>query len=66
MLDIVKVIDDEEDLKAKYEAMCAYEFERRPCPHPRSSETLKIFSSFRGMTIGAQYAEAFQIIPKII
>ena len=50
------------DLKAKINAMEAYEFEKRKYPHPRSPEALKILAKQRGITIGTEYAEAFSII----
>lgn len=52
----------ENDLKAKCDAMAAYEFESRAFPHPRSSEALKILAQYRGYTVGKRYAEAFQIV----
>lgn len=55
----------ETDLKAKCDAMAAYEFESRAFPHPRSSEALKILAQYRGYTIGKQLAEAFQIVRMI-
>ena len=55
----------EDDLKAKCDAMAAYEFESRVYPHPRSSEALKILAKYRGYTIGKQFAEAFQIVRMI-
>ena len=55
----------EADLKAKCDAIAAYEFESRTFPHPRSSEALKILAQYRGYTIGKQFAEAFQIVRMI-
>lgn len=51
-----------EDVEAKIDAMSQYQFETRAFPHPRSSEALKLLASYRGMTVGKQQAEAFQII----
>lgn len=56
----------EEDVEAKIKAMAAYEFESRPFPHPRSAEALRILSQYRGVQVGAKYAEAFQIVRGII
>lgn len=53
---------NEEDLNSKIKGMESYEFERRMYPHPRSPEALKIRAQMWGVTIGAEYAEAFQII----
>ena len=56
----------EEDLKAKINAMEAYEFEKRKYPHPRSPEALMILAKQRGIIIGKEYAEAFEIIRTIV
>lgn len=53
------------DLRAKCNAMAAYEFESRAFPHPRSSEALKILAQFRGYTVGKRLAEAFQLVRMI-
>ncbi|RGN33233.1 PIG-L deacetylase family protein [Bacteroides oleiciplenus] len=55
----------EADLKAKCDAMAAYEFESRTFPHPRSSEALKALARFRGYTVGKRLAEAFQMVRMI-
>lgn len=55
----------EADLKAKCNAMAAYEFESRAFPHPRSPEALKSLAQYRGYTVGKQFAEAFQIVRMI-
>ncbi|MCR1853551.1 PIG-L deacetylase family protein [Parabacteroides distasonis] len=52
----------EADLKAKCDAMAAYEFESRAFPHPRSAEALRILAQCRGYTVGKQLAEAFQLV----
>lgn len=56
----------EEDVEAKIKAMAAYEFESRPFPHPRSAEALRILAQYRGVQVGAAYAEAFQIVRQIV
>jgi len=56
---------NEENIKAKIKGMESYEYEKRPYPHPRSPEALKIQASRWGVTIGKEYAEAFQIIRSI-
>lgn len=55
----------EADLKAKCDAMAAYEFESRSFPHPRSTEALEALARFRGYTVGKHWAEAFQIVRMI-
>lgn len=52
----------EEDLAAKIKGMEAYKFERRDYPHPRSAEALRIVARQRGIMVGREYAEAFQIL----
>lgn len=52
----------EEDIRAKIKGMEAYEFERREYPHPRSAEALEITARQRGIMVGKDYAEAFQLI----
>ena len=49
-------------LDKKIEAMECYEYEKRKFPHPRSPEALKILASYRGLTVGKQYAEAFFMV----
>lgn len=55
----------EEGLKSKCKAMEAYEFEKRPYPHPRSPEALRIRAQMWGVANGVPMAEAFQIIRAI-
>jgi len=52
----------ESDLRAKINAMESYEFEKRPYPHPRSPEALRIRAQMWGVANGLKLAEAFQII----
>ncbi len=51
----------EKNLQAKIDGMESYVFEKRPFPHPRSSEALAIYAQRWGVTIGCKYAEAFSI-----
>lgn len=55
----------EENMKAKCDAMEAYEFESRTFPHPRSAEALHILAKYRGYTVGKQLAESFQLVRMI-
>lgn len=55
----------EQSLAAKIKAMESYEFERRPYPHPRSPEALRIRAQMWGVANGIGLAEAFQIIRTI-
>jgi LmbE family N-acetylglucosaminyl deacetylase len=54
------------DLDAKIKAMECYEFEKRPYPHPRSPEALKIRSQMWGVSVGVDMAEAFCVVRHII
>ena len=49
-------------LEAKIKAMESYEFERRPYPHPRSPEALRVRAQMWGIATGASFAEAFCLI----
>jgi LmbE family N-acetylglucosaminyl deacetylase len=53
---------DKDHLQSKIKGMESYEFESRKYPHPRSPESLTIQAKRWGVTIGKNYAEAFQII----
>ena len=55
----------EEGLAAKCKAMEAYEFEKRPYPHPRSPKALRVRAQMWGVANGVELAEAFQIIRSI-
>jgi LmbE family N-acetylglucosaminyl deacetylase len=52
----------EENLEAKVKGMESYEYEKRPYPHPRSLEALKILAQRYGVMMGGNLYEAFQII----
>ncbi len=52
----------ENDLNAKINGMECYEFEKRPYPHPRSPEALKIKAQMWGIANGVKLAEAFQVV----
>lgn len=56
----------EHALAMKIEAMESYEFERRPYPHPRSPEALRIRAQMWGVANGVDLAEAFQVIRTIV
>ena len=46
----------------KINALKSYKIEIRKFPHPRSSEGVKILAQKRGMEVGLNYAEAFELI----
>lgn len=53
-------IDDYIDEKLKI--LSIYKDELREFPHPRSIEGVKTLAKFRGMEVGFNYAEAFQVV----
>lgn len=54
------------DLDAKIKAMECYEFEKRPYPHPRSPEALKIRAQMWGVSVGVELAEALCVVRGIV
>ncbi|MFM7022530.1 MAG: PIG-L deacetylase family protein [Flavobacteriales bacterium] len=57
---------EEKNVDAKIKAMESYHFEKRPFPHPRSPEALRVLARRYGIVIGAEYAEAFMLIRQIL
>lgn len=55
----------EDHIDAKIKGMESYEFEKRPYPHPRSPEALKIQAQRWGIATGCMFAEAFVIVRAI-
>ena len=55
----------EAGLEAKIRGMESYEFEKRPFPHPRSPEALRIQAQRWGVAIGKPLAEAFCLVRSI-
>lgn len=55
----------EENVQAKIKGMESYEFEKRPYPHPRSPEALKIQAQRWGVAVGVHFAEAFYVVRSI-
>ncbi|MEH7083279.1 PIG-L deacetylase family protein [Neobacillus drentensis] len=49
----------------KIQSLQHYDVEMRPFPHPRSYDGVKYLARFRGMTVGVEYAEAFEIIRRV-
>lgn len=61
-----RFVNIEAQMKAKYEALNAYEMEMRPFPHARSHEAVKALAAWRGASAGCKAAEAFTVIRDII
>jgi LmbE family N-acetylglucosaminyl deacetylase len=55
----------EENIEVKIRGMESYEYEKRGFPHPRSPEALRLHAKYRGMAVGLNYAEAFQLIRSV-
>jgi LmbE family N-acetylglucosaminyl deacetylase len=53
-------------VERKISAMEAYGSERRAYPHPRSPEALRALAQWRGCSVGTEYAEAFEVIRKLV
>ena len=58
-------VDITDTIDQKLEALQFYDVEMRPFPHPRSYKGVKHLAQVRGMTIGVENAEAFEIIRRI-
>ena len=58
-------IDISETKNKKLEAMKCYKSEIRDYPHPRSLEAIEILAKKRGLEVGLNYAEAFNLIRSI-
>ncbi|MBT2734796.1 PIG-L deacetylase family protein [Bacillus sp. ISL-7] len=58
-VDITDTIDD------KLKSLHHYDVEMRPFPHPRSYDGVEYLARVRGMTVGVEYAEAFEIIRRV-
>lgn len=52
----------EQDIKAKINALAVYEGALRPFPHPRSPEAIRALAVIRGSQAGYTAAEAFQCV----
>jgi LmbE family N-acetylglucosaminyl deacetylase len=60
-------IDVTEYIDLKIKAFdCYSETEARPFPFPRCEQGLRTYASFRGMQVGVQCAEAFQLVRSVI
>jgi len=56
------IVLTEEELIKKIAAMESYIFEKRDFPHPRSRKSIRNRAQMWGITVGAEFAEPFQII----
>lgn len=58
-------VDISDTINDKLEALRHYDVEMRTFPHPRSYEGVQYLARVRGMTVGVEYAEAFEIIRRV-
>lgn len=49
-------------IERKIEVLKQYEAEMRSWPHPRSFEGVRTLAKYRGMEVGYEYAEAFEVV----
>ena len=59
-------VDVDGTLEKKLEAMKAYQSEIREYPHPRSLEGIKILAKMRGLAVGKNVCEAFELSREIL
>jgi LmbE family N-acetylglucosaminyl deacetylase len=58
-------VDITDTIDKKLESLQFYDVEMRPFPHPRSYKGVQYLAQVRGMTVGVEYAEAFEIIRRV-
>jgi len=58
-------VDISDTINDKLQALRHYDVEMRTYPHPRSYEGVQHLARVRGMTVGVEYAEAFEIIRRV-
>jgi LmbE family N-acetylglucosaminyl deacetylase len=58
-------VDITDTIDAKLDALQFYDVEMRLFPHPRSYKGVQHLAQVRGMTVGVEYAEAFEIIRRV-
>lgn len=49
------------NIKIKNQSFSKYKSQKKKFPHPRSKNGIETLSNFRGMQIGTEYAEAFEV-----
>ncbi|MDR4946650.1 PIG-L deacetylase family protein [Neobacillus cucumis] len=58
-------VDITDTIEDKLKSLQHYDVEMRPFPHPRSYEGVRSLAKVRGMTVGVDYAEAFEVIRRV-
>lgn len=59
-------VDISDFMDKKLQSLRHYNQEMRPAPHARSYENIKSLATFRGHSVGVNYAEGFMIIKKAL
>lgn len=59
-------VDIADYLDVKLKAMACYEYELRDYPHPRSLEGIRLLAQERGLSVGMDAAECFQLVRELI
>jgi LmbE family N-acetylglucosaminyl deacetylase len=50
-----------QNIRLKQKSFLKYKSQVKKFPHPRSTKGIEVLSNFRGMQIGSDYAEAFEV-----
>lgn len=58
-------VDITDTIAEKINSLKLYDVEMRPFPHPRSYDGINYLARVRGMTVGVEFAEAFEIIRRV-
>ncbi len=58
-------VDITDTIDVKIESLRFYDVEMRPFPHPRSYDGIRYLARVRGMTVGVEFAESFEIIRRV-
>jgi LmbE family N-acetylglucosaminyl deacetylase len=58
-------VNIEEELHSKMAALEVYQSECGDFPFPRSTESIKVLSQYRGLQVGCRAAEAFQLLREL-
>ncbi|PFP28948.1 PIG-L domain-containing protein [Bacillus sp. AFS073361] len=58
-------VDITDTIEDKIRSLQYYDVEMRPFPHPRSYDGVRYLARIRGMTVGVEYGEAFEIIRRV-
>ncbi|MBU0469185.1 MAG: PIG-L family deacetylase [Candidatus Omnitrophica bacterium] len=57
--------DIKDEIELKLSALKEYKTEMRDYPHTRSIEGINLLAKYRGLKVGLEFAEAFQLVRKV-